>query len=118
MKSFTSYSYPLMDEDKWVEIEGSDGNMFQYDIAVDAETGDFTRLTKFKDGYDTSDFGAKCHEYPEEIFVLSGRLYDGAFDVWIEPGCYTSRPPGEVHGPFTADGDVVVLEMSYPSQAE
>ena len=37
--------------------------------------------------------------------------------MWLEPGYYASRPPGEVHGPFIADGDVVILEMSYPSQA-
>ncbi len=61
--------------------------------------------------------GAKSHDYPEEIVVVSGRLYDKAFNMWLEPGCYASRPPGEVHGPFVADGDVVVLEMSYPSQS-
>lgn len=55
---------------------------------------------------------------PEEIFVVSGRLYDAAFDLWLEPGYYASRPPGEVHGHFVADGDVTVLEISYPSQAE
>lgn len=49
--------------------------------------------------------------------MVSGRLYDEAFEMWLEPGYYASRPPEEVHGPFTADGDVVILEMSYPSQS-
>ena len=49
--------------------------------------------------------------------MVSGRLYDKAFDEWLEPGVYASRPPGEVHGPFIAEGDVVILEMSYPSQS-
>ena len=118
MKSTKTYWNPLAQENDaaWEVIEGSDGNLSQLTIAEDPESGDYTRLTKFKSGYSTEAFGAKSHDYPEEIFVVSGRLYDEAFDMWLEPGYYASRPPGEVHGPFVADGDVVVLEMSYPSQ--
>ena len=120
MKSTKTYWNPLAAENDaaWEVIEGSDGNLSQLTIAEDPETGDYTRLTKFKDGYSTAAFGTKSHDYPEEIFVVSGRLYDAAFDLWLEPGYYASRPPGEVHGHFIADGDVVVLEISYPSQAE
>lgn len=119
MKSTKTYWNTLAaDNDSvWEVIEGSDGNLSQLNIAEDPETGDYTRLTKFKNGYSTESFGAKSHNYPEEIFVVSGRLYDAAFDLWLEPGYYASRPPGEVHGHFIADGDVVVLEVSYPSQA-
>lgn len=119
MKSTALYWNPLSAENfgYWEAIEGSDGNLMQLTIAEDSESGDYTRLTKFNDGYDTQCFGSKSHSYPEEIFVVSGRLYDAAFDMWLEPGHYASRPPGEVHGPFKADGDVVILEMSYPSQA-
>lgn len=119
MKSTRTYWNPLAEEneDKWEPIEGTEGNLSQLTIAEDAVSGDYTRLTKFKNGYSTKAFGAKSHEYPEEIFILSGRLYDEAFGIWLEPGFYASRPPGEVHGPFVADGDVVVLEMSYPSQS-
>ena len=118
MKSTTTYWNPLAAENDavWEAIEGSDGNLFELTIAEDSESGDYTRLTKFKSGYSTESFGAKVHDYPEEIFVLSGRLYDEAFDLWLEAGYYASRPPGEVHGPFVADGDVVILEMSFPSQ--
>ncbi len=116
MKSTSTYWNPLINnEDKWELIPNSDGHLMQITIAEDSN-GDYTRLTKFKDGYNTESFGAKSHDYPEEIFVVSGRLYDAAFDQWLEAGCYASRPPGEVHGPFIADGDVVILEMSYPSQ--
>jgi len=48
---------------------------------------------------------------------MQGRLYDAAFDMWLETGHYASRPPGEVHGPFIAEEECVVLEMSYPSQS-
>ena len=49
---------------------------------------------------------------PEEIFVVSARLYDHAFNQWLELGHYANRPPGEVHGPFKAEEDVVILEVS------
>lgn len=119
MKSTRTYFNPLEipSSEKWEEIEGSNGNLAQLTIAEDVESGDYTRLTKFKNGYSTESFGAKSHDYPEEIFVVSGRIYDKAFDLWLETGTYASRPPGEVHGPFIAEGDVVILEMSYPSQS-
>jgi hypothetical protein len=119
MKSTAGYWNPLAAEHEagWEIIEGSDGNLMQLALAEDPITGDYTRLTRFRDGYSTESFGAKSHDYPEEIFVVSGRLYDEAFGIWLEPGHYASRPPGEIHGPFKADGDVVVLEISYPSQS-
>ena len=120
MKSTRTYWNPLAKENgqEWEIIEGSDGNIAQLTIAEDRESGDYTRLTKFQSGYSTKVFGSKSHDYPEEIFVVSGRLYDEAFKMWLEPGYYASRPPGEVHGPFLADGEVVILEISYPSQSE
>ncbi len=119
MKSIRTYWNPLAIENsaEWETIDGSDGNLSQLTIAADPESGDYTRLTKFKSGYSTEAFGPKSHDYPEEIFVVSGRIYDKAFDIWLEPGYYASRPPGEVHGPFVADGDVVILEISYPGQS-
>ena len=119
MKTTREYWNPLASgfKNEWEEIEGSEGNLYQMTIAEDKESGDYTRLTRFKAGYSTESFGAKSHPYPEEIFVVSGRLYDKAFEMWLEPGFYASRPPGEIHGPFFAETDVVILEMSYPSQS-
>jgi ChrR Cupin-like domain len=119
LKSTRTYWNPLdaRNAEAWEVIEGSGGNLTQLTIAKDEVSGDYTRLTKFKSGYSTDEFGPKSHTYPEEIFVVSGCLYDEAFGMWLEPGFYASRPPGEVHGPFIAEGDVVILEISYPSQS-
>lgn len=119
MKTTTTYWNPLdfKNMDQWEDIPGTNGNLKQITIAEDKQSGDYTRLTFFKDGYDTSTFGAKSHDYPEEIFIVSGRLYDEAFEMWLEAGHYASRPPYEKHGPFKTDGDVIVLEVSYPSQS-
>jgi hypothetical protein len=86
-------------------------------LAIDERTGDYTRLTRFRPGADTAAFGPKRHDYPEEILIIEGRLYDAAFDRWLTVGDYASRPPGELHGPFRTDCGCVVLEMSFPGQA-
>ena len=104
-------------DDKWEIIEGTEGLLEQLTLAIDEKNGDYTRLTRFKAGADTKAFGGKSHEYPEEIFIVSGSLYDEAFDMWLKAGDYASRPPGELHGPFKTNEGCVVLEISYPSQA-
>lgn len=118
-KSIVTYWNALKPEhsDKWEVIEGTDGLLEQLTLSLDEISGDYTRLTRFRAGADTKEFGAKSHEYPEEIIIIKGRLYDKAFDRWLEVGDYASRPPGELHGPFRADEECIVLEISYPSQS-
>ncbi len=118
-KSVSTYWNVLASKNaaQWEPIDGTDGMLKQLTLAIDENTGDYTRLTHFAKGADTTSMGGKSHNYPEEIYIVSGRLYDAAFDLWLEPGCYASRPPGEVHGPFICDEDCLVLEVSYPSQS-
>jgi len=118
-KSTVTYWNPLIPEndDRWEEIENTNGLIEQLTLAVDEESGDYTRLTRFKPGADTTASGAKSHEYPEEIFIVKGRVYDASFDSWLEQGEYASRPPGKVHGPFKTDIECIVLEISCPGQA-
>lgn len=106
-----------INNDKWEVIDDTGGMIEQLTLAIDEESGDYTRLTRFKAGANTKAFGGKVHDYPEEIFVVSGSLYDEAFDKWLRVGDYASRPPGELHGPFRSEEGCVVLEMSYPSQS-
>jgi len=119
-KTTIAYWNPLNPEnaDKWQSIAGLEGMAQELTLSLDPQTGEYTRLTRFSPGADTTPFGGKSHEYPEEIFIVSGRLYDQAFDLWLETGHYASRPPGEVHGPFKTDIGCVVLEISFPNQTE
>ena len=119
-KSTITYWNPLdiKNSDKWEVIEGTNGMLEQLTLAIDSKTGDYTRLTHFKAGADTKELGGKSHDYPEEIFLISGSLYDAAFDLWLNQGHYTSRPPGEIHGPFKTIEGCMVLEVSYPSQSK
>jgi hypothetical protein len=101
---------------RWTPIRGLEGMAEELTLSIDPVTGEYTRLTRFHPGADTTPFGGKSHTYPEEVFIVSGRLYDKAFDLWLEPGHYASRPPQEVHGPFRTDVGCVVLELSFPNR--
>jgi len=101
---------------RWTPVKGLEGIADELTLSIDPATGEYTRLTRFHPGADTTPFGGKSHDYPEEIFIVSGRLYDAAFDLWLEAGHYASRPPGEVHGPFRTEVGCVVLEVSFPTR--
>ena len=117
-KTTLTYWNPLIPDNsaQWESIEGLGGMVEQLTLSIDPETGEYTRLTRFYPGADTTLFGSKNHPYPEEVFIVSGRLYDQAFDMWLEVGHYASRPPGEAHGPFRTDTGCIVLELSFPNK--
>lgn len=100
----------------WQPVKGLEGIADELTLSSDEETGEYTRLTRFHPNADTAEFGGKSHEYPEEVFIVSGRLFDAAFDMWLEPGHYASRPAGEIHGPFRTDVGCLVLEVSFPNR--
>lgn len=117
-KSTTTYWNALHPEnrERWTPIKGMEGKAEELTLSIDQATGEYTRLTRFLAGADTTEFGGKTHPYPEEVFIVSGRLYDEAFDLWLKSGHYASRPPGELHGPFKTDVGCVVLEVSFPNR--
>jgi hypothetical protein len=110
-KSTIEYWNPLARVNKtlWKPIAGLEEMVEELTLSIDIETGEYTRLTRFYPGADTTSFGAKSH---------NGRLYDRAFDMWLETGHYASRPPGEIHGPFKTDLGCVVLEISFPDRVQ
>ena len=117
-KSTTAYWNALAAENRgrWQPVEGLAGMAEELTLSHDADTGEYTRLTRFVPGADTAPFGAKRHDYPEEVYIVSGRLWDEAFGLWLEAGHYASRPPGELHGPFRTDVGCLVLELSFPGR--
>lgn len=117
-KSTATYWNALAAEnqDRWSAVDGLEGVAEELTLSIDKDTGEYTRLTRFFPGADTTAFGGKSHTYPEEVFIVSGRMYDAAFDMWLEAGHYASRPPGEVHGPFKTESECVVLEISFPNR--
>ncbi len=118
-KTTATYWNPLVADraGDWTAIAALDGQVEALTLSLDPETGEYTRLTRFQPGADTAALGSQCHPYPEEVFIVSGRLYDAAFDCWLEAGHYASRPPGEVHGPFKTEEGCLVLEVSFPNRS-
>jgi hypothetical protein len=118
-KTTATYWKPLdaANHKRWTPIKGLEDMAEELTLSIDSETGEYTRLTRFLPGADTTAFGGKSHRYPEEVFIVSGRLYDHAFGKWLETGDYASRPPGEIHGPFKTDVGCVVLELSFPNRS-
>jgi hypothetical protein len=117
-KATSTYWNPLSDANRgmWTPVKGLEEMAEALILSRDDETGEYTGMTRFFPGADTSPFGSKAHSYPEEVLILSGRLYDAAFGRWLETGDYASRAPGEVHGPFRTDEGCVVLEVSFPAR--
>ncbi len=117
-KTTVAYWNPLSQENqgRWEPVKGLEEIAEAITLAIDEETGDYSRLTRFLPGADTTVFGPQVHSYPEEVLILEGRLHDSTFDRWLEAGDYASRSPGEVHGPFRTELGCVVFEASYPSQ--
>lgn len=117
-KSISSYwnVFSAQAQQHWSPVKGLEGIAEELTLSIDQESGEYTRLTRFFAGADTVAFGGKSHNYPEEVFIVSGRLYDMAFEMWLEAGHYASRPPGELHGPFKTDIGCVVLEISFPNR--
>ena len=117
-KTTVTYWNALASEsrERWKPIRGLERSAEELTLSIDEITGEYTRLTRFHPGADTTQFGGKSHDYPEEVFIVAGRLYDQAFNMWLETGHYASRPPGEIHGPFRTDIGCVVLELSFPNR--
>jgi hypothetical protein len=77
-KSTIEYWNPLdrVNQNLWKPLPGLAEMVEELTLSIDTETGEYTRLTRFYPGADTTSFGAKSHDYPEEILIISGRLYD------------------------------------------
>ena len=86
------------------------------ELDEDAKSGNRTRLLRFGPGvYTTVPF---CHDYWEEVYLVSGDLYVGSDEHGnggdrFEPNTYACRPPGVDHGPFRSDEGCLLLEVHY-----
>lgn len=94
-------------------VERSPGNDAQV-LSVDEETGAFTRLSRLAPHTDTSPQGEQVHACWEEVYIVSGTIYDIGLGQWFEAGQYAVRPPGMRHGPWKAGPEgTVMLEWRY-----
>ena len=79
-------------------------------------TGHRTRLLRFHAGAFTET--PFCHEYWEEVYLLSGDLIvgnnsQGKGGKSFMPPTYACRPPRIPHGPFKSEQGCLLLEVHY-----
>lgn len=80
-------------------------------LSRDPETGDLTRLLRFKAGVETSE--TISHDFWEEVWILQGELIDLGKRQTFTAGMYACRPPGMPHGPYRVPTGCTTLEIRY-----
>ena len=93
---------------EWVEVSPG---VHERVLARDGEL--LTRLLRWDPGFDSTGTGPVAHEYVEEVYILSGAMYDTRLERTFSAGDYACRPPGMVHGPWTSLDGCEMLEVRY-----
>jgi DNA-binding transcriptional MocR family regulator len=71
--------------------------------------GDRTLLFRFAPGTDTSIDGPLQHDFWEEVWIVSGSIFDVRLGRLFTAGMYACRPPRMPHGPFRSDAGCVMF---------
>ncbi len=113
-KLVSHYWNPLAEENAghWEPLPGMEESAAFIVLNHNPVTGECTRLVRFEPGADTACRGNVSSPHASEVFVVSGHILDLAKGMWLDVGCYASRAPGEVQGPYYTDLGCVVLEIS------
>lgn len=96
---------------EWSPIEGMDGMISEKIVSRDPDSGDYTRILKFEPGTVTTE--TLIHDFWEEVYIISGTLYDKAKKETYKEGYYACRPPGMTHGPYDIPDGCVTFEIRY-----
>ena len=96
---------------QWHPVEGDTLGIKEKILSLDPETGDYTRLLKFPPGTETTE--TLIHDFWEEVWIISGSLYDIQKKQTFMPGFYACRPPGMTHGPYRIPYGCVTFEIRY-----
>lgn len=94
----------------WTPIEGEPG-LREKILSVDPLTGEHTRLLQIDPGY-SSDKVLE-HDFWEEVYIVSGEVYDHTMGKTIPTGTYSNLPPGTKHGPYSSDTGCMTIEIRY-----
>ena len=98
------------DDIPWLPVAGVPG-LERKILVRDEETGDWTQMSRFAPGTDTTPMGVQEHDFWEEVFIVSGSLHDLTLDRLFGEGSYACRPPGMPHGPWRTEDGCVTFEV-------
>lgn len=104
-----------VDQVDWVPVPRGIAGQSERTLAVDPSTGLTTRMLRFEPRTDTTELGVLRHDFWEEVYILSGELYDITLDQTFGAGTYACRPPGMPHGPWRSPEGCVTFEVRYPA---
>ena len=102
----------------WVPAPGVVQGIWHQILAYDEESGNYTGLTRWEAGVDTTPNGVVQHDYWEEVYILEGEMTDLRLNQTFTRGMYACRPPGMPHGPWQSKQGVLMLEIRYYPGAE
>ena len=77
-------------------------------LAVDPETGAYTRIVYFEPGFKFDK--PLQHPFWEELYILEGHMIDYGTNTLYTKGSYGLRPAGIIHGPFGTELGCMLLE--------
>ena len=80
-------------------------------LARDDDGVGLTRMLRWDPGFAATE--PAVHDYIEEVYILSGAIYDTTLERTFGAGDYACRPPGMVHGPWTSADGCEMLEWRY-----
>jgi len=103
--------FSLMEDVEWTPAPGYESDVDQKLLGHDSQTGNCTRLLRFRPGARSQQ--GLVHDFWEEVYILSGGLVDLTKHRAFTEGSYACRPPGMAHGPYYAPVGCVTLEMRY-----
>jgi hypothetical protein len=92
----------------WAEVSPS---VYERVLARDDDGVGLTRILRWDAGFASTE--PAVHEYVEEVYILSGAMYDTTLDRIFAAGDYACRPPGTLHGPWTSADGCEMLEVRY-----
>jgi len=98
------YSWGEVGEERNGPIEGIKEKL----LALDPETGAYTRIVIFEPGFKFD--RALNHPFWEELLLLDGHMIDYGTDTLYTKGYFGMRPTGIDHGPFGTDIGCTLLE--------
>jgi ChrR Cupin-like domain len=97
----------------WTPADARVPGLTERILARDPDTGVATRMLRFAPGTDTSAMGVLTHEFWEEVYILSGELFDIELSETFAEGTYACRPPGMRHGPWRTAAGCTTFEVRY-----
>lgn len=101
---------------EWRQVEGAEEGVYEKILSFDADTGNLTRMVRFRSGVKIPK--VQAHDFCEEVYILEGYMIDTGKNLTAAAGYYACRPVGMVHGPYEIPVTCLCFESRYQDPAK